>query len=332
MRMMKTCLMVAMILLMSVMVEAEGTKTVKPVTWSTTMPAIELSNQPLEKVLNEIKEKLPGFNFSISRENVPHDYPILPTMTVENVSLDQFFQLVLNEIPGVQIQTNFGGEDMGSAVFCRVTVTPNPNIVRPDVRVFGLAEIIAYRASLMKGDGDHVKQATDDILSLIQAALVDADPSIKPELKLHPATQVLICTVTSGQNEAIKEVLDALKPKESDQVAKLRSDLVELQEKYKFSQSYRDAFEIRARTLQAQEADKGVEIDKLTAELEEAKRQLTGASFRPSQIDTKEQVIKILEQALQTTAPNSPEYVQIKNRLNVLYSQENSASTTQPQK
>jgi hypothetical protein len=226
MRAMKFASALLMLVLIAVVAKADPTTQPNPpITWSTTMPAIELANQPLEKVLNELKQKLPGFDFSISREDVPHDYPVLGAMRVENISLGDFARLIQEQIPGVtiagvdnpQLFTDSAGEHSDNRPLFQVNVRPNPNLPAVSVRVFGLSDIVAYRASLIKGDGDHEKQASDDILSLIQAALDEADSSVKPLLKIHPPTQTLICKVTQDQGEVIEQVLAALRPTEAEQ-------------------------------------------------------------------------------------------------------------------
>jgi hypothetical protein len=196
---------------------ADTTRPVAPLTWATTMPAIELSNRPLEQVLNELKQKLPGFDFSISRENVPHEYPVLPEMRVENVSLDDFEKLLQGQVPGISFsQTpDNGAVAWNSQPFFEIHITPNPNLPVPGVHVFGLTDIIAYRASLLKGDGDHDKQAMNDVLSLIQAALDETDSPVKPQMKIHAPTQTLICKITSEQAEVVQQVLASLKPTEA---------------------------------------------------------------------------------------------------------------------
>jgi hypothetical protein len=237
MRVMKPTSAIVMLVLIAAVTSAEDKKPNPPITWATTLPAIELSNQPLEKVLGELKQKLPGFDFSISRENVPHDYPVLPDIRVENISLSEFVRLIQDELPGVTIRDKTEGNPSlflnangDGTLVLQVDIGPNPNTPGVSVRVFGLSDIVAYRASLLKGDGDHAKQATDDILSLIQAALDEADSSVKPHLKIHPPTETLICKVTKDQGEVIEQVLAALRPTE----AQLR--LVEEQQQHQVLQ------------------------------------------------------------------------------------------------
>jgi hypothetical protein len=237
----------SVLLLLGMIGAALGVDAEKPVppltTWETTMPAIELSNQPLEKVLAELKKKLPGFYYSVSRENVPHDYPVLPKMSLENVSIGRFMDLVQQEIPGVQINEAVSVEGGGfrdgshqlepaTGVFCGVSIQPNPNLTHSqEVHVFGLSEIIASRVpSVLRGNADAERKASNDILSLIQAAL-DADgatgSSPAASLQVHGATQTLIFTGAHYQVDIVANALAALQPSENELHRKLNESIEE---------------------------------------------------------------------------------------------------------
>jgi len=214
--MMKVVSALVTLMLIGVAVKADDKKPSPPITWSTTMPTIELSNQPLEKVLNELKQKLPGFEFSISRENVPHDAPVLPAMTVENISISQFADLIQQELPGVDISEtpSHGRAAMNDMPVFHVNITPHHPAAPPlSVHVFELGEIIAHRAAALKDDvkaEDREHIATNDILSLVQASLdVDGD-SKYAEMKIHAPTKTLIFKGTDDQVKIVQNVMQVL--------------------------------------------------------------------------------------------------------------------------
>jgi hypothetical protein len=214
MRTIKAVMCLAMVLLLAHAVHGDDAKkSAPPLSWYTTMPAIEISRQPLEKVMNDLKKKLPGFEFSISRENVPHDYPVLPAMSVENVSIEQFLALVTTEVPGVTVTYGVSGDGL----LAEINIVPNPNAVATTqptvVRVFGLAELIAFRSTSIEGvekREDREKQASNEILSMIQAALdVAGDPTV-PVMKMHAPTKTLIFKGTDAQAQIVESAIKAL--------------------------------------------------------------------------------------------------------------------------
>lgn len=187
-------------------------------TWGTTMPSIELSGQPLEKVLNEIKAKCPGFEFSIRRAGVPDDYPVLPQMSLHNGSLGDFICLLPKAIPGLQVTVD--NNDIANLALSAfptqftVTVGPDPDEASRVVRIFGLEDLIAYRASLITQGTKEARenQATNDILSAVQAANDLADEKSPPVMKVHAATHTLLFKGTAAQAEIAANALAALQP------------------------------------------------------------------------------------------------------------------------
>jgi hypothetical protein len=216
MRWTKSVCVLVMLIMAGVALGAGATQPIAPVTWATTMPAIELSHQPLEKVLNELKQKVPGFDFTISRINVPHDYPVLPTMTVENVSIGQFLNLIPSELPGVAVQLNDATNPPWQnptplpLPFATLNITPAPIQNEPEVRLFGLEEIIDSRCEPEK-PGVNEKQVSDNVLSLIQAALEQSDTKPMPILKMHASTKTLIFKGTADQAEIVGNAIASLK-------------------------------------------------------------------------------------------------------------------------
>ena len=79
----------------------------------TTLPTLEAEAMPMERIgsstslddqLAEIRKALPEFNSVVVRDpGVPADYPMLPAMTLKNVTLGQFLQFIQASYPVVQI-------------------------------------------------------------------------------------------------------------------------------------------------------------------------------------------------------------------------------------
>jgi hypothetical protein len=198
------------------------------------MPAVDFQHKSLDQVLAAIKEKNPDFKFLIFRgPDVNADYPSLASLKLEDVTIGQFLELIENEYGAKCTWIRNPAEDYGVS-------NPKPSICEVDirqqtaasehVRVYGLGEIIDYRASLIKGDGDHQKQASDDVLSVIQEALDKAGATDSSALALHPPTQTLICRVTGEQAQVIEQVLAALRPSDADKTRLLDLAKVKNQE------------------------------------------------------------------------------------------------------
>jgi hypothetical protein len=185
---------------------------------STTMPAIQIANQPLEKVLQQLKAAIPGFRYVIYRAPlVSKDYPILPAIQLQGVAIDQFITLINNECPNVKITVITDGWAQNPPLL-EVDITSGsttqPATTQPSVvRVFGLAELIAYRSIAIEGvekREDRDKQASNEILSMIQAALdVSGDPTV-PVMKLHGPTKTLIFKGTDAQAQIVESAIKAL--------------------------------------------------------------------------------------------------------------------------
>src|SRR4051812_40731490 len=101
-------LLVLMLSIGSSMARAEDkapdstTRSQEPTTWLSKVPPIELSHRPLEDVLKELRQKLPGFEYSLSRVNVPSKEPVLPNITTENLNLAQLIRLFESTLPGTK--------------------------------------------------------------------------------------------------------------------------------------------------------------------------------------------------------------------------------------
>ena len=89
---------------------------------------------------------------------------------------------------------------------------------KPVVKVYRLDDIVTN----LKAESS--KKGLDDVLSLVQAALDEAGGD-QPALKVHQATQMLVFKGTPAQMQLVEQVLDALRPKESDQTMAVRAEL-----------------------------------------------------------------------------------------------------------
>ncbi len=274
---------------------------------TTVMPAVDVSNQPLEKVLDQIRAKVPWFHYVVFRSpTAPADYPKLPVMSLDGVTIEQFLDLVKDQYPSVKVTViageksplysiriegglpasgnpqeaativkleysqadlnskevnlkrvqekfNSGGASRSEVDEARLAVqlaqaqvklamaehdqilaeankaqagaTPGGNaaVDKTVVKVYHLVDVLK--------PGTEPKAAMNDVLSLIQATFDAAggDARDKPVLNVHAPTQTLIFKGSPEKMQLLEQVLDSLRPKETETTAAVRRELEKTQ-------------------------------------------------------------------------------------------------------
>ena len=199
-----------------------------PVRAPTTMPGLEGMPMPSDEItkpillddeLREIHDAVPSFIWVLNRDGFAQpDYPTLPPMTLKHVTIGQFLQYVQVAFPGVQCVRIDGPE--GSLYSIRVAGSPD----RPrtsHVRLYRLSDIINAQADeeaakdkdANKSRDDRIKAATNDVLSLLQAALDQTDPDGASSLKIHEPTLTLMFKGSLAKQEVLEEALQTLTPR-----------------------------------------------------------------------------------------------------------------------
>lgn len=210
------------------------------------MPGERFEDVPLDDVLSFIHEAVPAFNVVVVRgPNVPANYPTIPRMTVKNITIGQFLQFLQESFPDLTVAPIEGPESAlyvvripsammpeGLAVESRppqpggfpggmgmvggggglFEAGPMPVISdTPLVRVYKLSEIVA---SISGGQPDKQKQALNDVLSLIQAALEQIDDGGKDKavIKVHEQTQTLLFKGTVNKQQVLEQIIQTLQP------------------------------------------------------------------------------------------------------------------------
>ena len=173
----------------------------------------------LDDELQAIRTAVPDFNSVIIRDAAtPADYPTLPPMTLKNVSLGQFLQFIQAAYPGVQCIRIDG--PAGSLYSIRIN-SGNSNIQHNHVRLYRLSDIINAQADEAaakdkdsnKPRDERLKAATDDVLSLLQAALDQTDQDGPSSLKIHEPTLTLMFKGSQAKQEVLEEALSTLSSK-----------------------------------------------------------------------------------------------------------------------
>jgi hypothetical protein len=263
------------------------------------LPAQRLEG-PLDDILNQIKDKAKGFNTDIVRSpGVPETYPTLAPLTANGVTIGQFLQFIKSSYPGVEINRIDGPKDplyviriaLGNNAPWQLPGMPgNGQPIDPTtgaavgfpppvtVKVYPLGNIVRALAEGKTGNGDHTKQALDDVLSLVQATLDQAGANKdQTSIKVHEPTLSLVFRGSPDKIALLDQLLATLEPKEDDsKVGKMRREMEEMSKQYDASRSGdRESIDILRKQLQERTAemeDKAVALAAAQAQLQEMKR------------------------------------------------------------
>jgi len=255
-------------------------------------PAVEQQSLPIEKIgdielndlVNLLKDKLPGFNGVVIRQpNAAADYPVITQMTLKNVTLGQFLEMIRTEYPGVAI-TRIDGKGPKDTPLYVFNVSPVPGMEKPAdaptaVQIYRLSEIVS---NIDNGE-KNPKKAMDSVLSLVQAALDESGDSQKPVLKVHESTQTLIFKGTKSQIAIVQQVLNSLEPKVSDEVAKANAETEHWKDLATEHQNQRDALDMQAQSLERERMELRKQLMDEQLELEQARKELAAAKHSTTQ-------------------------------------------------
>ena len=208
-----------------------------------TGPALETHLMPGDRIdkpmtlddeMDAIRAAMPEFNSVIVREpGVSTDYPTLPAMTLKNVTVGQFLQFVMASYPGVQVRRIDGPS--GSLYSIRVRLDEESlrkaqmMQERNRVRLYRLTDVVNDQADQLanrvapttneadarKARSDYVKEATTQVLSLLQAALDQVDSDSPMVLKMHEPTMTLMFKGSPAKQTVLEEAIQTLQPRYS---------------------------------------------------------------------------------------------------------------------
>jgi hypothetical protein len=186
----------------------------------------------LDDEMDAIRAAIPEFNSVVVREpGVSNDYPTLPSMTLKNVTVGQFLQFVMASYPGVTVRRIDGPS--GSLYSIRVRLDEESlrksqmMQERNRVRLYRLTDVINDQADQLaakdapttnesenhKARSEYVKEATTQVLSLLQAALDQVDADSPMVLKMHEATLTLMFKGSLPKQTVLEEAIQTLQPR-----------------------------------------------------------------------------------------------------------------------
>jgi hypothetical protein len=197
----------------------------------------------LGKFLPLLQQRAPEFQY-VAEAGSWQDFP-LPPLRLQNLSVGQIVTMLTNLDPQVEVD-EIHGTDLGPVapvlyVFkSRPGAPPEADGMR--VMALGLGDAIdrlalrkawAVQAGSPPSPQQLVasrKEATDEILSLLEAAISQAPARQEPSLKLHKETEVLLIRGEERQLRAASQALDALKS--ADDPKRYEARYVELLNRY----------------------------------------------------------------------------------------------------
>ena len=193
------------------------------------IPTIESAMMPTERIdkpilldeqMEVLRQRIPSFNCVIVRDpGVAKNYPTIPVMMLKNVTVGQFLQFLQASFPGVQYKRIDG--PAGALYAIRVRMEDDPlrrqmAIDRNRVRLFRLNEFINTLADESpdkeKPREQKIKEATAQVLSLLQAALEQTEDQEPCIVKIHEPTLTLMFKGSPEKQAVLEEALSALMP------------------------------------------------------------------------------------------------------------------------
>jgi hypothetical protein len=182
------------------------------------LPELRFDNADFNDVMDFLRD-LTGMNIVVVRDGgIPADYPRL-TVRLRDVTLEQFFTflqrayaITADEIDGPRGAVYVVKVPMNEDASFSINATPQKANVE---QVYRLSDIVHSLAAGKKGD-DAEKQAMNDTLSLLQAALALTPGT--PTIKVHEPTQTLIFTGSADQRKILESALQSLQPSEDQKM------------------------------------------------------------------------------------------------------------------
>jgi len=167
-------------------------------------------------LLHHLRQLDPAFQYVA--EPGPWQDTLLPEIQLRDVGTTEVMMILSNLVPDLKMQQVTG------SVWVVNSRSRGGSGQQTQLSAFGLADSVERIglkeawATVAKDQGtptaDQIaagrKQALQEVLSLLESAVTQADPSFQPSLKLHEGTGVLLVRGTPAQLNAVSEAIRAL--------------------------------------------------------------------------------------------------------------------------
>jgi hypothetical protein len=240
-------------------------------------------------VLRQTQQEFPDFQYVA----VPGAWQncTLPRINLRDVTPDGIVNLLATLVPTLRIDTPPNTFFLGRSVYVfQSAATPAGAASQAtQLSAYGLADPIArlgYRdaaADLAKDQeapsaeqlAAGRKKALKEVLSLLEAAATQADPSFEPSLKLHEETEVLLVRGTAPQLAAVTQSLQALNSAESSRA--YQTNLMRLTIQYNDAKAWKAMLKDQLDGLKQANDSLGERVRELTKENAALKDQIRAA-------------------------------------------------------
>ncbi len=271
------------------------------------LPNVSFDSVQLDDALSFLQDVAPDFKAVIVRDKgVPDDYPTIK-VKLKNVTLGQVWGVLQAANPDMEVQPVGENEGPTPIYLIRIKAPSSdaaPGVPQAAVRVYPLGPLVD--AMTAKSEAAHEKDSLDHVLSLIKATLAQVPGRSEPVLQVHEETRTLIFKGSGEQQAALQEVLAALAPGSSTEVAGYKKNNDELQQQMELERKQAD---MRAKNLEADLAelhqrlaaeeknslDRASEAERMKVRLEEQTDRMNEMKKRLT--DETDELIKLKDQA-----------------------------------
>ncbi len=215
------------------------------------IPEIKVDSVGLEDFVDFLRDAT-GANIVLTRERgAAPDYPII-TMHLKRVTLKQVLDVLQQGYPRVNHTETDPPENPVYIVHVEAppaVVGLSAQPVPAPVQVYNLRDVVAEQRSQQPKSDD--KQAMSDVMTAVQTALEQLQGNT-PILKVHEATETLVCNGSPEAQALVAEVLKTLGPDEQElkqrdaqanqdrQIEEMAAELDRLQQRLKQVTEERD--------------------------------------------------------------------------------------------
>ncbi len=224
-----------------------------------------------------------------------------PVMHLKRVTVQQVLDLITKAIPDVTTEQADNGENPiyiihvksdtpvppgggfagpmppGIAPMAAPQLDPNHQFVA----VFPLRDIVDQQMRL-QGKPD-AKAALDAVLSLLQAAMDQANAGDKASLRVHEATQTLVFKGTAEFQQVLMQTLDALRPTDDEKKQAARTAELDRRDQEmadKLAQQAAQSIDLRAQLV-----DRQKRMDELEAQLVRKEAEASQSNENKKQVE-----------------------------------------------
>jgi hypothetical protein len=169
------------------------------------LPEVKFDAVGLGDAINFLEDVAPGFTVVTATNEQLQSHVI--TMHMKHVTLLQVVSAIQATYPSLHMHPLGDGNDASIYIIEPETPAPDQTVA---LHIFRLAP--AIQALMAANTGVQKEKPLDDVLSLIQVALVQVPGASQPLVQVHEGTQTLLFKGNAEQLQAVQDVMSAIEP------------------------------------------------------------------------------------------------------------------------